>query len=210
MMDPQAKTVGFLQLPPEIRNQIYHHVLTQTRGLFLNSLERPAIAATCRQIQQEALSILFSSNRFELHLSRPFPGHDPDMLLKPRTGLFLRNVEAYMTHIVAINVHATIRYKSWNGFFTTFRIRVTKNGHVQIELDVTNLIGRAKSLCVPMLLVLDEQIGKAFGSSDAKALGLHDLETLVDAFRPHVLHGQNIWLRSCHKVRQAETRSRSL
>ena len=34
MMDPQAKTVGFLQLPPEIRNQIYYHVLIQTRGLF--------------------------------------------------------------------------------------------------------------------------------------------------------------------------------
>jgi len=61
---------------------------------------------------------------------------------------------------------------------------VTKDGHVQIELDVTNLIGRAKSLCVPILLALDEQIGQAFESSDAKALGLHDLETLVDAFRP--------------------------
>jgi hypothetical protein len=197
MMDSQAKTVGFLHLPPEIRNQIYHNVLSEPRGLFLNSLQRPPLLATCRQIQREPLPILFPSNRFEFHLSRPYPACDPNMILKPQTGMFLRNVQAHMTHIVSINVHATIRYELWNGFFTTFRIRI-RGGHVYVELDVTKLIGRARSLCVPILSALDERIIRMVEFRHSKALGFHDLETLVDIFRPHLLNGLDICFVPCY------------
>lgn len=192
-MDHQAKTVRFLHLPPEIRNQIYHHVLSETRSLFLNSLQRPALLATCRQIQQEASPILFSSNYFELHLSRPYPGCDSNMILRPCTAVLLRNLQAHMTHIVHINVHATIRYQLWNGFFTTFRIKV-KGCHVHVELDVTKLIGRARSLCVPILLALDEHIIRTVESSQCRALGFHDLERLVNIFRPYLLNGLDVRL----------------
>lgn len=190
-MDLHTKTVECLSLPPEIRNQIYHHVLSETRGLFLNSLERPASLATCRQIQREALPILFSSNQFNVHLSQPYSGCDPNMIFRPCTGMFLRNMQAYMSHIVHINVHATIRYKSWNGFFTTFRIKV-RGGHVHIELDVTNLIGRARSVCVPILLTLDEHIIRTVESSHCRTLGFHDLEAMVNIFRPYLLNGLHV------------------
>lgn len=190
-MQLEAKTVELLHLPPEIRNQIYHHVLSQPRGIFLNSLQRPSLLATCRQVQQEALPIFFSSNQFEFHLSRPYPAcdrNDQNLILKPQTGIFLRNIQAYMTHVVSINVHATIRYKDWNGFFTTFRISV-KGGRVHIELDVTKLIGSARSLCIPILSALEEHITRTVEFGHSKVLGFHDLETLVDIFRPHLLNG---------------------
>lgn len=189
-MDSQAKTIGLLDLPPEIRNQIYHDVLSQPRGIFLNSLQRPSLLATCRQVQQEALPIFFSSNQFEFHLSRPYPAcdrNDQNLILKPQTGIFLKNIQAYMTHIVSINVHATIRYKDWNGFFTTFRIRV-KGDHVHIELDVTRLIGSARSLCIPILEALEERITRTAENGHSKAFGFHDLETLVNIFQPHLLN----------------------
>ena len=110
------------------------------------------------------------------------------MILKPQTGIFLRNIQAHMTHIVSINVHATIRYKDWNGFFTTFRIRVA-NSRVHIELDVTKLIGSAWSLCIPILSALEERITRTVEFEHYRALGYNDLETLVDIFRPHLLNG---------------------
>lgn len=180
-MDSQAKTVGLLHLPPEIRNQIYHHALSESRGLFLNSLQRPSLLATCRQIQQEALPIFFFSKHFDFHLSRPYPACDRNMILKPQTGIFLDHVQAHMTHIVSINVHATIRYKDWNGFFTTFRIRI-KGGRVCIELDVTKLIGSARSLCIPVLSALEERIIRKVEFEHSKALGYQDLVSLVDIF----------------------------
>lgn len=146
IMDLQAKTVEFLRLPPEIRTQIYHHVLSEPQGLSLNSLQRPVLLATSRQIQQEASPILFASNHFGFNLSRSHPGCDPNIILRPSTGMFLRNMQAYMTHIVRINVHATIHFTFWTRFFTTFRIEV-KRGRVHIKLDVTDSRRYARSLC---------------------------------------------------------------
>ncbi|KAH0383095.1 hypothetical protein KCU92_g5637, partial [Aureobasidium melanogenum] len=163
-MDLQAKPVEFLRLPPEIRNQIYHHVLSEPQGLSLNSLRRPALLATSRQIQQEASPILFASNHSRFNLSRSHPGWDPNIIFGPSTGMFLRNMQAYMTHIVRIDVHATIHFIFGTRFFPTFRIEV-KCGRVHIKLDVTDSRRYARSLCLPILQALHEQIELIAGLS---------------------------------------------
>jgi hypothetical protein len=191
IMDLQAKPVEFLRLPPEIRNQIYHHVLSEPQGLSLNSLRRPALLATSRQIQQEASPILFASNHSRFNLSRSHPGWDPNIIFGPSTGMFLRNMQAYMTHIVRIDVHATIHFIFGTRFFPTFRIEV-KCGRVHIKLDVTDSRRYARSLCLPILQALHEQIGRKVEFSQCKALGFHDLEILVNIFQRFLDNGHDV------------------
>lgn len=87
-MNPEATatqpTSGFLALPGELRNTIYALVLTPpyiphlrslaTRGLcsdyVLPSLNlSPGLLRTCRQIHDEAASILYGTNQFASHPS---------------------------------------------------------------------------------------------------------------------------------------------
>lgn len=74
-----VKMTGFLDLPFEIREQIYNHLLilpshdspaNQNNPNNTNtslSLLHPAILSTCHQIHLEALPILYSKNTFQCH-----------------------------------------------------------------------------------------------------------------------------------------------
>lgn len=61
--DPPTQTIKFLELPPEIRNVIYEGVLSRDTedATSLQSLPRkqPALALTCRAVNEEFLSLLW-------------------------------------------------------------------------------------------------------------------------------------------------------
>lgn len=68
-----GRRAGFLDLPAEIRNDIYRQVLVQEEPVdfpLSTSSDRPnlsaALLATCRQINEEAAQILYGDNRFVL------------------------------------------------------------------------------------------------------------------------------------------------
>jgi len=115
-----------------------------------------------------------------------------------------------VSHITALNIYATLRYKVWNGFFSVWHVRVDKQGYVRFELDVSRLLGRARALCIPVLLALDEGFGVGCCLEGTKGLGVEDLERLVRIFRPHVLNGEEIWLGVDEKVQHQEDASLAL
>ncbi|KAM3415989.1 hypothetical protein BST61_g9477 [Cercospora zeina] len=63
---PQAtSSVGFLDLPAELRNIIYEMCLLETRRINITrELKQPALLATCRQIRGETKMLWFWRNRF--------------------------------------------------------------------------------------------------------------------------------------------------
>ena len=68
-----TERAGFLDLPPEIRNDIYRLVLVQEEFVDFplgGPTDRPnlsaALLATCRQISEEAAQILYGDNKFVL------------------------------------------------------------------------------------------------------------------------------------------------
>lgn len=73
--------ICFLDLPFEIREQIYCHLLILLPSATNNDgpLLHPAILSTCHQIHHEALPILYTKNTFQCHpklltsFPRPFP-----------------------------------------------------------------------------------------------------------------------------------------
>jgi hypothetical protein len=66
--EQSKKRTGFLELPGEIRNQIYAYAVVQDKALPL-SAQPPPITGVNRQIQQESLSIFYQKNAFEYSLS---------------------------------------------------------------------------------------------------------------------------------------------
>jgi len=78
---PAHRPLTFLALPPEIRNAIYHLLLTHNHAISAPSYHQlspttptplnihPALLRTCTQIHTEALPILYGSNRFQAHPS---------------------------------------------------------------------------------------------------------------------------------------------
>jgi len=75
------RPLTFLHLPPEIRNAIYHLLLTHNHPINARSCHKlsptppiplgihPALLSTCAQVHVEACSILYGENRFQAHPS---------------------------------------------------------------------------------------------------------------------------------------------
>ena len=68
--------LGFLSLPPELRVQIYRHLLLEHRPLstdwrFSTYLPNAAILATCKLIRCEAFQVLYGENVFFLRSAEP-------------------------------------------------------------------------------------------------------------------------------------------
>ena len=63
---PEEPAVGFLDLPPELRNRIYKFVLVENDGLVAidASWQPPALLQTCKQIRNEASPMAYFSSRF--------------------------------------------------------------------------------------------------------------------------------------------------
>ncbi|KUI72140.1 hypothetical protein VM1G_07431 [Cytospora mali] len=64
------KPFHFLNLPPEIRNDIYRLALVQPTTTDLAS-PQPALTRVNKQVRAEALSIYYAENKFSLLLGRP-------------------------------------------------------------------------------------------------------------------------------------------
>ncbi|KAK4497974.1 hypothetical protein PRZ48_010630 [Zasmidium cellare] len=94
---------GFLQLPPEIRNEIYSLVLVQTSTsedtyLNLSRLCQPPLTATCRQLQHEGLPFFFAENRFRL-TANITPDWHLQTLIEPDTWRWVRAAGADAKHL---------------------------------------------------------------------------------------------------------------
>ncbi|KAF2768733.1 hypothetical protein EJ03DRAFT_114152 [Teratosphaeria nubilosa] len=80
-MPGDSSTCQFLQLPPELRNNIYEHLLVYKYG---NKLSQriiaihcmPPLLRTCRQIKAEASAIYYSQNDFNAIISSLCPRRD--------------------------------------------------------------------------------------------------------------------------------------
>lgn len=53
------QTIRFLDLPAEIRNQIYEDVLAEQQGSSRLPAQQPAISLTCKQVNREFLTLLW-------------------------------------------------------------------------------------------------------------------------------------------------------
>ncbi|EMC97492.1 hypothetical protein BAUCODRAFT_40938, partial [Baudoinia panamericana UAMH 10762] len=55
-----------LDIPPELRNRIYCHLLPFKQEIILtvNGYARPALLATCKQVRNEALKMFYANNTF--------------------------------------------------------------------------------------------------------------------------------------------------
>lgn len=52
-------------LPPELRNQIYHHILIKAEPIDVTAdFKQPALINTCRQIRSETIEMWYRGNRF--------------------------------------------------------------------------------------------------------------------------------------------------
>lgn len=104
------RKASFLDLPSEIRNQIYKLLIPldpaqfirtgDNKQVFLAHVKQPAVTLTCHQIQQEALSSIFSSESFLLSFAcgvRPF-------VLDPGTRLWLTRVGDAAAHINRLEI----------------------------------------------------------------------------------------------------------
>lgn len=68
--------LGFLSLPPELRVQVYRHLLLKHRPLstdwpFSTYRPNPAILATCKLIRCEAFQVLYGENVFFVRSAEP-------------------------------------------------------------------------------------------------------------------------------------------
>ena len=76
MGSDRETTVSILDLPAEVRNQIYHDAIVSSTPMIVTSrspfIQQPALLATCKQIQNEALAMFYTQNIFQsadLHTS---------------------------------------------------------------------------------------------------------------------------------------------
>ncbi|KAK4544940.1 hypothetical protein LTR36_003845 [Oleoguttula mirabilis] len=69
MSSPRTKQTSFLDLPAELRNDIYHLALTHDTVTVTDRLIEPALLSTTRQIRRETLPIFYGANTFEA----PYP-----------------------------------------------------------------------------------------------------------------------------------------
>ena len=113
---PQVQS-PFLRCPAELRNIIYIYVLVSTaeeRSL-LRDLAEPALPATRRQIQAEALPIYFAGNKSRLRLktrsgidSKEASG-STRRVVKPYFSVFasawMRAAGEYMMHILDVDIY---------------------------------------------------------------------------------------------------------
>lgn len=111
-MPEQAKTqrsrCSLLDLPAELRNQIYQLAVVEKKPItvtqriphtfttyYLKPPERPALAQTCKQLQQEVLPVFFGQNTFVLDLPR---GHSPQAW-RELIRAWIRRYRAYV-HLI--------------------------------------------------------------------------------------------------------------
>lgn len=80
--DTVAEITGsrLLQLPPELRNMIWEYAVVDSRIITIdtNGLQEPSLLTTSKEIRQEAVTIFYSENRFELVSN----DYDPTNFLK--------------------------------------------------------------------------------------------------------------------------------
>ncbi|KXT05838.1 hypothetical protein AC578_1102 [Pseudocercospora eumusae] len=65
----QRSSFPFLELPPELRNNIYEYCMPDNKSMRdrdLATLQLPAITRVCRQLRQESMGYVFENRAFEL------------------------------------------------------------------------------------------------------------------------------------------------
>lgn len=60
------ETSGLLQLPPELRNQVYRHAIINPQAIAVSSsgFEVPALFTTCKQFRNETIALFYTENTF--------------------------------------------------------------------------------------------------------------------------------------------------
>lgn len=65
--------VSLLDLPAELRNQIYHYVVVDPERISIDlsnldgpNTKQPALTKVCRQVRAEAITIYYLDNKFNL------------------------------------------------------------------------------------------------------------------------------------------------
>ena len=79
----------FIELPAELRNRIYRLALLEPDAIKINDSstpQEPSLLSACRQIRQEAISIYYGENHFELQVA----DLDPTTAQKWLSGSTLR------------------------------------------------------------------------------------------------------------------------
>lgn len=79
--DPVDRTsgCGFLDLPAELRNEIYYYYFTSSRGgsSGIATFRLPAITAVSKQIRSEVLPTMFAEHEFAFYVDVPPPAPEP-------------------------------------------------------------------------------------------------------------------------------------
>ena len=79
-----TKPFRLMDLPIELRLQIYGHALQREGRMYLDSLKAPALSAVSKQVRDECLPVFLSSNSFTTFLSR-HPQNTYGSLFAPHT-----------------------------------------------------------------------------------------------------------------------------
>jgi len=95
----------FLQLPPELRNTIYRHVLIAKDPIIDIDpfLKQPPLLQTCRQTRSEALKLWYLSNHFAMGISHC----DASLLIEFYWHLSAVNIAGVAITVVAGKKHWT-------------------------------------------------------------------------------------------------------
>ena len=128
--DDQRTFPKFLQLPPEIRNLVYHfHFAAMPRKL--RTCSQPPIARTSTQLRSEALSLFYSTKCIELHFRRVSQGGRHVFRPRHETDLFLGNVPD--TSLLSLR-HIDLRFERSSSTCSWFQPYATES---IVHCDVT-------------------------------------------------------------------------
>lgn len=146
----------FMELPPEIRERIYGHVVTPLENHCLNyaRFRRPSILAVSKQVKQEAKAIFYSENNFEIDIVSNFECrqsphiHNVRMMNWPKgcagatgkAGNLLQDAEMASTDLLDMSLFRKITFRVYDvqtladisPFYLRFRSPVIQNSVVTL------------------------------------------------------------------------------
>ncbi|KAK8103653.1 uncharacterized protein PG998_010686 [Apiospora kogelbergensis] len=110
-MAPNQNSFPFLDLPPELRNEVYYFALGEPETsadpygpTTCTALAPPAITRTNRQLRAETLPFYYGQNRFAIPL--PFPGADPAAAFERWCAVFGPHFRFFTKSLSFTNPHA--------------------------------------------------------------------------------------------------------
>lgn len=187
----------FLDLPSEIRNQIYRLLLPLDRAqfirtgegqsVFLAHVKQPALTLTCQQIQREALSIFFSSESFLLS----YACGARTSVLDPGTLLWLTRVGDAAAHIKRLEIVTRAMMPSVHkGSYHPLRLSFTIYVEPAASHRITTLVGprkreleQAEIFALKIKADLDDALALSLREGSTGAIGLAELRVMMEVLR---------------------------